>query len=79
MDCIRECNREIVACIDSCTETTTLRTTTIETTISPSANAVLVMSNYDQSNKPMVIDFNGKLEFIRLLPIVWYFIFLRER
>ena len=60
IDCLRECNRDTVICIENCIETTTSSTTTPQTTISPSANAVLILTNYDPANTPMVIDFNGK-------------------
>ena len=59
MDCIRQCNRDIAICFDNCMETSTASSTTMEITISPSQNSVLVLSTYDPSNKPMVIDFNG--------------------
>ena len=42
-------------------EVTTL--TTQATTISPTTNAVLVLSTRYGSNKPMVIDWDGKLIF----------------
>ena len=63
MDCIRQCNRDIAICFENCMETTTSSSTTIETTIPvlPSQNSVLILSTYDPSNKPMVIDFNGIL------------------
>ena len=61
MDCIRQCNRDIVICFENCSETTTPSATSMETTISPTQNSVLILSNYDPSNKPMVIDFNGIL------------------
>ena len=61
MDCIRQCNRDIVICFENCTETTTTSSTSMETTISPTQNSVLILSTYDPSNKPMVIDFNGIL------------------
>ena len=61
MDCIRQCNRDIVICFENCSETTTPSSTSVETTISPTQNSVLILSTYDPSNKPMVIDFNGIL------------------
>ena len=45
------------------TTTTTTTTTTIITTttpISPTRNAVLVLSTFKSNNKPFIVDFNGK-------------------
>ena len=48
--------------ITSTTTTTTASTTATSTTNTlPTANAVLVLSTYNNANKPMVVDFNGKL------------------
>ena len=49
-----------------CTPTTSvpdITTATIPATTTPPAqNAVLVLSTYESSNKPMIIDFEGQLE-----------------
>ena len=40
--------------------TTTPPTTTVQaTTTTPAGNAILVLSTYDSTNKPFIVDFNG--------------------
>ena len=57
-----------------CTATTPapdVTTATVPTTTKPSiANAVLILSTYETTNKPMIVDFEGeKFHFYNLLTI----------
>ena len=62
-NCPGGCPCEDFNCVETTTApgvTTSISTTPITTT-SPTTNAVLVLSTYNAANKPMIVDFNGKL------------------
>ena len=62
-NCAGGCPCDEFNCVETTTapDLTTSISTTVSTTTSPTANAVLVLSTYNNANKPMVVDFNGKL------------------
>ena len=54
-NCISGCPCEEYDCVETTTSPEVPQTTTV-----PIRNAVLVLSTYQYSNKPMVVDFEGK-------------------
>ena len=67
----------------SCAETTPSPDVTTpsqpDTTTSPNVNAVLILSTYENSNTPMIMDFNGKYSFLKFIYFIQrrfgYFLF----
>ena len=61
-NCPGGCPCEDFNCIETTNgpDVTTSISTTPATTTSPTANAVLVLSTGNASNKPMIVNFNGK-------------------
>ena len=66
--------QQLAASSTTMTTTTTITTTTlIPTEQEPQETAVLVFSSFRSSNKPMVLDIDGKLKNLRGLPAIKYF------
>ena len=61
-NCLGGCPCDEFNCIEttSAPTTTTAATTAPTPTISPTANAVLVLSTENSANKPLVVGFDGK-------------------
>ena len=60
-NCIGGCPCEQYSCSQTTTSSAVTTPTVPQTTTSPVANAVLVLSTYNSTNKPMIIDFDGKI------------------
>ena len=58
-DCSAGCPCSDFDCAAPTSVPTTTTTTLTTTSISPTRNAVLVISTYDSNNKPFIVDFNG--------------------
>ena len=62
LNCLGGCPCDEFNCIETTSApiTTTAATTAPTSTISPTANAVLVLSTENSANKPLVVGFDGK-------------------
>ena len=59
-NCLGGCPCDNYTCVEPTTIPSVTTTTIPKTTTSKMTNAVLVLSTYNGSNKPMIIDFNGE-------------------
>ena len=60
-NCIGGCPCENYSCLETTTSPAVTSPTVPQTTTNPVTNAVLVLNQYDSANKPMIVDFDGKI------------------
>ena len=59
-NCLGGCPCDEFNCIETTSAPTTTAAATTAPTISPTANAVLVLSTENSANKPLMVGFDGK-------------------
>ena len=80
-NCLAGCPCSDFECVTT-TTTTNLDVTTASvpaTTTSPTGNSVLVLSNLETSNKPMIVDFEGYFVLIQPITFSWEIHFRKHK
>ena len=79
-NCLAGCPCSDFECATTTTTTLDVTTATVPaTTTSPTGNSVLVLSNLETSNKPMIVDFEGNFRLIQPITFSWKIHFRKHK